>query len=112
MTLSRNGIAYKFDTSPYELKVRYHDFNLIFRFSSENNIKKFLTKQDSNREKLQISLTKRFKINLSLDLIADLKLYSQVETRGFLILSKDMRFECLEEVVFDGQNLTKKNLQD
>lgn len=112
MTISRNGIAYNFDVSPYELKVKYHDFNLIFRFSSNNNIKKFLNKQDSNREKLQISLSKRFKLSLSLDLIADLKLYTQVETRGFLILSKDMRFECLEEIAYDGVILTKKNLQD
>lgn len=112
MTLTRHGIAYNFDISPYELKVRYDDFNLIYRFSSLNNLKKFTSKQDSNRDYVSNSLSKRFKINLSLDFVSDIKLYSIIETRGFLILSKDMRFECLDEVTFDGKTLTKKNLLD
>ena len=112
MTLSRNGIAYNFDNSPYQVKMSYENFDLIFRFSSKNNVSKFLNKYLDNRGMINNSLSKRFKINLSFDLIADIKLYTLVESRGFLIIHKDDRFECLEEVEFDGINLTKKNLQD
>lgn len=112
MTLSRNGIAYNFHSSPYQLKVTYDSFDLIFRFSSANNVQKFLNKMYENRDKVNLSLSKRFKINLVLNVIADIKLYSNVETRGFLIIGKDETFECLEEVEFDGLRMMKKNLQD
>lgn len=112
MSLTRNGIAYNFHYSPYEVKVPYKNNDLIFRFSSANNVKKFKDKKDNNRDVINYSLSKRFKTNIMLDFIADLKLYTLIETRGFLIISKDNEFECLEEVIFDGQNLTKKNLQD
>jgi len=112
MTLTRNGIAYNFHQSPYKVKLSYENKDLIFKFSSSNNVNKFLKKISSNRDTINLSLSKRFKVNLSLDLIADIKLYTLIETRGFLILHKDNVFECLEEVVFDGNNLTKKNFQD
>ena len=112
MTLTRNGIAYNFYNSPYELKVSYNNNDLLFRFSSANNVNKFKNKLKENRENIKVSLSKRFKINLSLDLVADIKLYNSIETRGFLIIHKDEYFECLEEVEFDGIKMTKKNLQD
>ena len=112
MTLTRNGIAYNFHSSPYEVEVKYKNFNLIYRFSSKNNVNKFLNKQKENRTIINNSLSKRFKINLILDFIADLKLYSTVETRGFLIISEGNKLECQEEVIFDGLKVMKKNLQD
>lgn len=112
MSLTRNGISYKFHESPYETKVTYENIDLIFRFSSANNVKKFLNKSTNNRDVVNSSLSKRFKINVTLNFLADLKLYTSVETRGFLIISEGNYFECLEEVEFDGHHLTKKNLQD
>lgn len=112
MKLTRGGIAYDFYESPYELKVSYTNFDLIYKFSSAKNVNKFKSKLNIQRTNIHESLSKRFKINLYLDFVADLKLYSLIETRGFLIISEDSVFECLEEVTFDGINLTKKNLQD
>lgn len=112
MTLTRNGIAYNFYSSPYEVEVKYNNFNLTYRFSSKNNVNKFLSKQKETRLKINHSLSNRFKINLILDFIADLKLYSNVETRGFLIISEGINLECQEEVEFDGLKVMKKNLED
>lgn len=112
MNITKYGVAYNFKTSPYVEEVKYNNYVLNFVFSSQNNRLRFKNKLKDNREYVTNSLTKRFKFNVCLDILSDLSLYSKVENRGFLIHEKEYSFECLEEVTFDGNRLTKKNFQE
>lgn len=109
MNLTRSGIAYDLNRSPHTLEVEYGEEKLTFMFSSNLYKDKFKAKQEEHRMKLEESLTKRFSINIRFDLISDIRLYSQIEKRGFLILSKENRFECLSNIRLDGlAQITRK----
>ena len=112
MNITKYGVAYNFKTSPFVEEVNYNNYCLHFVFSSENNRLRFIKKLKDNRNYIETSLTKRFKFNVTLNILSDLSLYSKVENRGFLIHEKEYSFECLEEITFDGNRLTKKNLQE
>lgn len=109
MNLTRNGICYNLKESPYFTTIRYDEQLIQFRFSSEANLNKFIERLATNREKVNTSLSTRFKFVINQDIICDLKLYDNVESRGFLVLSEREVFECLSEVRLDGEKLTKKN---
>lgn len=110
MELTRDGICYNFYKSPYEVKIDYDNGkHIIYRFSSKNNIKRFETKLKENRIKINGSLSKRFKFDIVQDIICDLKLYSLVETRGFLLISNGVFIECLENIQLNGVEVTNKN---
>lgn len=108
--LTRAGISYDFDTSPYKLKVEYNNgCELTFTFSGEYNLNSFKNKLNDNREKINNSLTNRFKIELECDILCDIKLYALIEKRGFLIEDKEERYECLNIIKLDGLMPTIKN---
>ena len=103
--LTRNGIAYNLSLSPYELKIKY-DVNdyITFKFSSKLYKDSFENKLQLNRNTINSSLSKRFGFNIVNDKLSDLKLYSSIEKRGFLIECKEGLFECLNTIKLDGQN--------
>ena len=70
---------------------------------------KFISKQKDNREKINLSLTNRFGFEIKNNLLCDLKLYSQIEKRGFLIFNAEGEmFECLKSITLDGQRVIAK----
>lgn len=106
MKLTRNGISYNLKESPYFTIVKYNNQFIQYRFSSENNLNKFIERMADNRDKVNASLSNRFKFDITLDIICDLKLYDSVETRGFFVAAEREVFECLSEVKLDGEKLT------
>lgn len=103
--LTRNGIAYNLSLSPYKLTVKYDkDDYITFKFSSQLYKDNFENKLKLNRDTINSSLSKRFGFNIVNDKLSDLKLYSSIEKRGFLIESKEGLYECLNIIKLDGQN--------
>lgn len=107
--LTRNGIAYNLRLSPYEYTMNYSNGESIrYKFSSLLYKDKFIEKIESNRESINTSLSKRFGLNISNEILCDLKLYSSIEKRGFLIETKEGYYKCLNIIVLDGQNKIQK----
>ena len=111
--LSRRNIAYDLNISPYESIVLYPEntqtVKIIYVFSSELYKRNFEEKLKEHREKINQSLSNRFGYDIRCDKLADLKLYTTIEKRGFLILQDGNKFECLNSIVLDGVSLISKN---
>lgn len=107
--LTRNGIAYNLKLSPYEHIIDYPNGEVIkFKFSSLLYKENFIKKVTDNRKKISQSLSNRFGIDISNDILCDLKLYSSIEKRGFLIETKEGYYKCLNTIKLDGQNKIQK----
>lgn len=103
--MTRNGIVYKLDLSPYTIALD----GVMYFFSSKNHLEKFTEKLQENRVLLSYSLTKRFGVNVNITLLSDITLYAKVETRGFLIKHKGDIFTCKKDIILSGVTLTKRN---
>ena len=107
--LTRSGVAHDLRISPHITIVKYGDKDeLTYVFSSELYLNKFESKIEENRNKINNSLSQRFGINITLNKLADIKLYEKTETRGFLILGKE-EYTCLSTIKLDGKNLILTN---
>lgn len=104
--LTRSNIAYDLNISPHELVVNYPDGNIKFIFSSELYRNNFASRIKEHRGKINQSLTKRFGFNIKSDKLSDLKLYTTIEKRGFLVYHNEVKIECLNNITLDGNNLT------
>jgi hypothetical protein len=110
--LSRKGVAYDLENTPYVYKVGYGKDVYEYKFSSKLYLEKFMNRSFDYRKQVNESLTNRFGFTIENNLLADIKLYSTIEKRGFLIANQNRRFHCLNNIVLDGQNQTIKNLQE
>lgn len=108
MSLTRNNICYDFDISPYFIELEYQNNKAKFVFSSELYKTKFTEKYLQNRQTINTSLSNRFGFSIVNDELADLKLYTQIEKRGFLIFQNGKKFECLKNITLDGQQMITK----
>lgn len=108
MGLTRSGIAHNLEISPYSLIVDYQDEQLEYIFSSQQYKEIFYRKFIDNRIKINESLSNRFGFKIENDKLADLKLYSMTEKRGFLIKGKE-EYKCLDTIELIGVNLIHKN---
>lgn len=106
---TRNGICKTLFKSPYKLQVLYGDKEITFYFSSSYNVERFKSKLESNRNYYNSSLSKRFKFEVTNNVVADIKLYCVIEQRGFFISSNGVIFDCLENLILNGDNLTNKS---
>lgn len=106
--LTRNGIAYDLTKSPYKLTKEYEGNELTFVFSSELYREKFGQKLEENREKVKESLFKRWGVQVENNALADIKLYSTVEKRGFLIEGKESH-RCQSTIKLSGVSQITKN---
>lgn len=103
--LTRSNIAYDLNISPHKLEVSYADEVLTYVFSSELYRQKFNDKIESHRAKISESLTNRFGFTIENNKLADLKLYTTIEKRGFLIYKGQVKVECLSSITLDGNHL-------
>lgn len=107
--LSRNGITYNLKLSPYEHILKYSNGeNIKYKFSSLLYKEKFIARLKENRETISRSLSKRFGIDMSNEILCDLKLYSSIEKRGFYLETKEGFYSCLNTIKLDGQNKIQK----
>lgn len=106
--LTRSKVAYDLNISPHKLEVQYNDVTLIYVFSSALYLNKFKDSIEKNRDRIRESLTKRFGFEIINNELADLRTYLSIEKRGFLIYKGQVKFECLNNIILDGNKLTKK----
>lgn len=106
--LTRSKIAYDLTISPHKVIVAYESFKLVYVFSSGLYKRNFKDKLQSNREKINHSISNRFGFSIKNDILSDLKLYTTIEKRGFLIYKDKEKIECLNNIVLDGNNLIMK----
>lgn len=109
MALTRNNVAYNLNESPHRLEVPYGSQSLIYVFSSDFYKTNFYNRFIDNREKISESLSKRFGFRVQNDLLADLKLYTSIEKRGFLIIKGEDKIVCQENITLDGALLMKRS---
>lgn len=103
--MTRDNICYNLKVSPYKFTI----LNITYFFTSEMHLQKFKDKIKENRKIINISLTKRFNINITFNVLSDVMLYKKIETRGFLLMIENEYVECLELLKLDGEKLMKKN---
>lgn len=103
--LTRSNVAYDLDISPHRAKMTYVDCELVYVFSSELYRQKFFERLNGNREKINASLSNRFGFKIVNEKLCDLKLYTTVEKRGFLLFKDGRRIECLNAVELVGQTI-------
>ena len=103
--ITRGGVAYDFNLSPYTMTVNYSDEVLTFVFSSALNRDKFSRQIQGNRDKINGSLTNRFSLKIVNNKLCDLKLYTTIEKRGFLIYKGQVKILCVNEIILDGARM-------
>lgn len=102
---TRNGVYYDLSVSTYRETVD----GVTFYFSSRIHQKKFAERLKRNREEINRSLSNRFKLQVEMNGLADLVLYSKVETRGFYVSTENWSEECLSNTICVGAKVTQKN---
>ena len=107
--LTRSMIAYDLSISPHRIMIHYGEgSSLEFVFSSDLYRTKFFEKLEKNREEINLSLTKRFGVEVDYQLLADIKLYTTIEKRGFLLIKDGDEIKCRENLLLGGEKLTFK----
>lgn len=102
MTLSKSNIAYNLEISPHTLIVDYGSDKIKFYFSSALYRCKFTQRLHDNRVEIQNSLNKRFGLTIDSSIIADIRLYSKIEKRGFLVETNGGKYTCQDNIILDG----------
>ena len=106
--LTRSNIAYDLNISPHSATVDYDNGSIRFIFSSNLYKEKFLERLQDNREKINESLSNRFGMNVDVPILCDLKLYTTIEKRGFLIFKDGVKIEWLNDITLDGLRMITK----
>lgn len=105
--LTRSGVAYNFNHSPYKVCIHYSATDsIIYTFSSNLYKEKFIEKLEGNRKRIHLSLTKRFGFQIHNSKLSDLQLYMSIEKRGFQIEDNEGIHTCPEHIRLDGLTLT------
>lgn len=112
MELTRSKIAYNLHHSPHREVIPYVEGTTTYVFSSDLYRRKFLEKLKANREEISKSLTKRFGVMVRSDALADFRLYTTIEKRGFLLIQDREEVECRDRVIFDGVKMTLQNFAE
>ena len=109
MELTRSQIAYNLHWSPHRESILYGDATTTFVFSSDLYRRKFMEKLESNRNQISASLSKRFGVTVRNDALADFRLYTTIEKRGFLLIQDGVEVKCRDKVVFGTGKMILKN---
>lgn len=103
--ITRNGICYDLEMSSYRVKID----GLTFVFSSKMHKEKFINKHKEHREKINISLSRRFNYDVNVDKLADIVFYRKIENRGFLIIDNEGNKLWQNNIIFGGGVVTMRN---
>ena len=107
--LTRAKISYNLYKTPYTLERVYEGQTIKYHFSSELYREKFKSRTEDNRYNIDFSLLNRFGFAINSALIADLRLYSSIEKRGYLISVNGEYVECQNKITLYGLKITLKN---
>ncbi len=101
--LTRNAIAYNLHVSPHVEDITYKNGNeLTFVFSSDLYRRKFLERREEMKKEVEEIIYRRFKVRAELEELSDVRLYTQIEKRGFLIYQDNKEVTCLNNLKFVG----------
>lgn len=100
MAVTKNGICYDLENSPYFCQVG----SWKMYFSSPAHLLKFKNGLEAHTDWLNDSMQRRFKFCMDLALVSAFTLYRKVETRGFLITEEltGVEYKCPESIEFRG----------
>ena len=110
--LTRSNIAYNLSISPHRVKELYGESTLEYVFSSALYRKKFLERKEKNRVEIENSLTKRFGVQVNYPILSDIRLYTTIEKRGFLLVQDGVEVLCPDKIILDGERVTFKNCEE
>ena len=101
--LTRAKIAYNLAVSPHKHEVSYENGqSVIYYFSSDLYKKKFMERMTEHRDVINASLSKRFGLGMKCDLLGDIRLYSTIEKRGFLMTVDGVEYTWQNNIRLDG----------
>lgn len=83
--LSAQGVCYDLEETPYRMEWR----GITYCFSSVYHMNKFKREVRKRELWLSDSLSRRFGMSITLDVVADVQLYQQIESRGFYVITND-----------------------
>ena len=104
--LTRHNIAYDLTISPHKMDVVYPEGVITFVFSSDLYRQKFADKLEENRANINASLSNRFNFKIENNVLCDIKLYTVIEKRGFLLHKDGRRLQCQNEIILTGSILS------
>lgn len=107
--LTRGGICYNLEKTPFFIINKYDNKKVTFNFSSEFYKNKFINQIEEHRNKINQSLSKRFGLVVINPILSDIVLYSKIESRGFYLLIDDEEYKCLNNIKLNGVNQIQKN---
>lgn len=96
--LTKNGICYDLENSPFICATPFFEY----RFSSGTHLRKFKDNVDSRKSWLNDSMSRRFHIDVDMEILAELQLYMQVETRGFYVSDGENVWRNAENIRLSG----------
>jgi hypothetical protein len=109
MPPTKSGIYHNLKESPYTVS----NSEIVFFFSSEIYLNKFLCSYGPNRIKFLSKIDKATCNNvLNMDVLADINLYKQIEKRGFRAWLKGVDINWLELHRYVLRTMIEKSSQD
>ena len=105
MGKTSHGVYYNLCESEYKLTINH----ITYYFSSSLHRKKFIERYLEERDILNYAQSRRFKAKLNLSVLADLKTYSNIEKRGFLVVIEGVYYKCLDNI---NLQLEQRTLSD
>lgn len=107
--MTRNGIFYDLTLSPFTVQID----NLVFYFSSKLHKKKFKEKVENEIKRINLSISRRFGVEVNMKYLACVTTYIKIEGRGFLIFNacEGVFYNCKQNLILNGGILTQKTLQ-
>lgn len=86
----------------------FEEGRIKYFFASATHLEKFIELKEVNRERINESLTRRFKIKLCLNEMCDIVLYSKVETRGFYLEIEGVGYSWISNLELNGIKTIEK----
>lgn len=108
MKLTRSNVAHDLHYSPHRYTLDYDGELIEFVFSSAFNMNRFIERLEENRDVISVSLSKRFGFTITNHVLSDLRLYTSIEKRGFLVETNKDVFECPDTIRLNGINKIMK----
>lgn len=103
--ITRRGISYDLNSTPYNLELGCSCGPMILSFSSQSHKQKYISRMNGLFNKSAAApvsdpLRARYKLNVFYTTIDLVVLYMKIETRGFNITVKGVAASCPEQLTF------------
>ena len=97
-TLTRNGVCYHLEKSPYTFTYIHQEKPVTFNFSSKLHLNKFIKERHNNWSMIYNNIYKRFKFKVDCTFLSDFNLYQKIENRGVYIKYDGKIYTNLDDI--------------